>query len=477
MSRKTVAVIGAGISGLAAAYALERSASGLGMDLRVMVFDSAPEVGGKIDTVYRDGFTIERGPDIFLARKPEGIRLCEAIGLGSEIIGTNTDPGRMGSRIYFKGSFYPLPEGLSGLVPARLGPLARSPLLSPAGKMRAALDYVLPARYGDDDESVGAFITRRLGQEAFSRLVDPLLGGIYGGDGDAISLMATFPQLRRLERIHGGILRGLQAAPAVEPAATTPFVSLAGGMRRLPQAVAAALSEVRTGIRVAGISRKGAGYTLELEGARAVTCDAFIAATPSFVSANLLRPWAPEIAQRLDTIPYGSMDAVFLAYDRVDVDHPLDAYGYITPRSEGRAVRACTWMSTKLPDRAPAGRVLLRMFINGASTGSSNASNSASNSASTDPQDDRLVRIAVSEARDVLGITAAPLFHVVQRWSSSMPHYAVGHVDRVAGIDIGLRRHPGCFLAGAAYRGVGIPDCIRDGERAAGEVMAYLPKS
>lgn len=279
MSRKTVAVIGAGISGLAAAHTLERSATDQGVDLRVIVLESAPEVGGKIDTIYRDGFTIERGPDIFLARKPEGIRLCEAVGLGDDIIGTNTDPGRMGSRIYFKGTFHPLPEGLSGLVPARLGPLARSPLLSPAGKMRAALDYVLPARYREDDESVGAFITRRLGHEAFTRLVDPLLGGIYGGDGDTISLMATFPQLRRLEREHGGILRGLQAAPAAEPEATTPFVSLAGGMRRLPQAVAASLSDVRTGKRVTGVSHAGARYTLELDGARAVTCDAFIAAT------------------------------------------------------------------------------------------------------------------------------------------------------------------------------------------------------
>jgi protoporphyrinogen/coproporphyrinogen III oxidase len=339
--------------------------------------------------------------------------------------------------------------------------------------LRAALDYVLPARYGDDDESVGAFITRRLGQETFNRLVDPLLGGIYGGEGDEISLLATFPQLRRLEREHGGILRGLKAAPVAEPDAATPFVSLAGGMRRLPQAVAAALTDVRTGNRVAGISRKGVRYNLEMDGARAVSCDAFIAATPSYVSADLLRPWAPEIAQRLDTIPYGSMDVVFLAYDRVDVDHPLDAYGYITPRSEGRPIRACTWMSTKLPDRAPAGRVLLRMFIYNSSAGPHDVTNGIL----ADMDESDMVRIAVSEARDVLGITADPLFHVVQRWPSSMPQYAVGHVDRMAGIDIGLRRHPGCFLAGAAYRGVGIPDCIRDGERAAHDVLTYLHKS
>ncbi|MEZ4699853.1 MAG: protoporphyrinogen oxidase [Rhodothermales bacterium] len=469
MSQKTVAVIGGGISGLSAAYYLERLAADKGQDLRVILIESEREVGGKIDTIRQDGFTIERGPDIFLARKPDGVRLCKAIGLEQDIIGTNPDPQRSGSRIFFKGELYPLPEGLSGLVPARLGPLARSPLLSAAGKMRAALDYVLPARFNDDDESVGSFITRRLGQQAFNRLVDPLLGGIYGGDGDTISLMATFPQLRRLEREHGGILRGLQATPASKPEedALTPFVSLAGGMRTLPQTLASKLHDVRTGQRVTAIARRKTKYALSIDGARAVTCDAFVAATPSFATAELLRPWAPEISKRLDAIPYGSMAIVFLAYKASDVPHPLNAYGYITPREEGRPIRACTWMSTKIPSRAPEGHVLLRLFIGG-STGSPNLN---------DTSDTDFVRMAVHEVRDVLGIVEGPLFHVVQRWPDSMPQYAVGHVDRVAGIEIGLRRHPGCFLAGAAYNGVGIPDCIRDGERAARNVIHYLYKS
>jgi oxygen-dependent protoporphyrinogen oxidase len=306
---------------------------------------------------------------------------------------------------------------------------------------------------------VGAFVRRRLGDQAFVRLVDPLLGGIYGGAGDQLSLMATLPQLRQMEREHGGVLRGIRAAPPPTDLGPhgAPFVSLAGGMQTLPSTLVRQLRDVRTGNRAAALDRKGRRFTIDVAGGRRIAGDAVILATPAPATAGLIRPWAPDIAQCLDAVPYGSVSIVYLAYREADVAHPLDGYGYITPRSEGRRVRACTWMSTKLPASAPEGHVLLRMFTDG-----------------TGEAESELLRTVREEVREVLGIEADPLFHVVQRWPESIPQYRVGHVERMAGIEIGLRRHPGCFLAGAAYRGVGIPDCIRDGARAAAEALTYL---
>ncbi|GIV61623.1 MAG: protoporphyrinogen oxidase [Rhodothermaceae bacterium] len=462
-----IVIAGGGITGLAAAYRLQELARTHGLPLELHLFERDARLGGKILTERTGGFIVEAGPDIFLARKPAALDLCRELGLADRL--RPTCPVRRGSYIRRGNRLYALPEGLSGLVPARLWPLIASPLLSPWGKLRLVLDTVLPARSGppvpggSDDESVAAFFTRRLGREAYERLVEPLLGGIYGGDGEQLSLRATFPRLRELERAHGSLIRGLKARPEH----TTPesaFLSLAGGMAELTGALAAALTgvHVAAGRCVEAVEPAGGGYRIRA-GGTSLEAEAVLLATPAYVSARLVAPFAPALAGELAAIPYGSIATLSLAYRLSDVPHPLDAYGYIIPRTEATPVLACTWSSSKLPERTPEGHALLRVFI----------AARAGNDDLLDRPDEALLALARDELRATLGLTAVPVFHRLYRWQRAMPQYVLGHPERLDRIARHLDAHPGLYLAGAGYRGVGIPDCIRDAEHAARQIAAW----
>ncbi len=458
-----VVIIGGGITGLAAAYRLQEEARAQRHPLAITLLEQAGRLGGKIRTERRDGFVLELGPDIFLARKPRGIGLCREIGLDERIQATNT--AIRGSYIQKAGVLHRLPEGLSGLVPTRLGPMLKSPLLSPWGKLRLGLDWVRPPRRDEADESVAGFITRRLGGEAYANLVEPLLGGIYGGDGHALSLEATLPQLRAAERDHGSLLRGLlkkQADAKPDAAPSSAFVTLRGGMDELITGLAARLTDVDVQRHqpVRKIVRQGAAFVVHTGEMPPLTTDAVLVTTPARAAARLLAPLDGRLAEELDAIPHGSTITLSMAFRAADVPRPLDAYGYIIPRAEGKPVLACTWSSTKIPGRAPEDRVLLRVFL-----GRSEADDVFQQ------DDEAVVALARDEVKTMLGITAAPLFYRLCRWRRAMPHYVLGHLDRVARIEQRQAEHPGLFLAGAAYRGVGIPDCIHDGERAAGQVF------
>jgi oxygen-dependent protoporphyrinogen oxidase len=492
-----VVVIGGGIAGLAAAHRLLQSAPGT----RVTLLETADRLGGTILTERVDEFIVEGGPDSFLASKPRGIGLSEEVGIAATLQGVTHRPRR--AYVLSRGQLHELPEGLSGLVPSRLAPLARSRLLSPAGKARVALDYLLPRRAGQNDESLGGFIRRRLGGEAWERLVEPLMAGIYAAHGDQLSLAATFPQLRDAERQHGSLIRGVRVARAATAAlapAGSAFLTPTGGLGTLVTAIATRLQDggvtIRTGACAVAVSRGRSsplclpllpsppypplpsgpgegrhavtndGYVVHLATGETIDADAVIVATPAHVAAGVLRTLDSPLAAELDAIPHASTALVSLAYRREEIPHPLDAHGYVVSRAEGGPVLACTWTSRKWPGRAPDGWELLRVFLG-----------RLGREAALDQDDAALITLARAELESRLGVRTAPALTRVHRWPRGMPQYVLGHPARIARIETALAAHPGLALAGNAYRGVGIPDCIASGERAAALTAAHVRRA
>ena len=462
---KRVLIVGGGISGLAAAYRLVRGQTAVAVTL----VEREPRLGGKLVTERADGFIIEGGPDSFLSSKPRGLGLCRELGIEDRLQGTN-EPQRhtfvaRGDRLY------DLPEGLSGLIPSRLGPMARTRLISPWGKARMALDYALPPRAANGDESVAAFVGRRLGREVYDRLVEPLLSGIYAGDGAQLSLAATFPQLRQAELNSGGLIKGMQQARRPTPAPKADgkiwpaFVTPTTGTAALIEALEPQLTgvEILRGMGVTRLSAAANGYVAELTNGETRSADAVILATPGFVTAELVAGLDPTLAEALRAIPYVSTATVSLAYRLADIPRPLNGFGYIIPRIERRPVLACTWMSSKFLGRAPENFALLRIFIG-----------RAGQQEYLERDDAGLVALAGTELRRTMGVHAPPQFARVFRWPQAMPQYTLGHLDRLSTIQSRLKQLPGLFVAGNAYRGVGIPDCIASGEAAADKAQAAL---
>ncbi|MFM9106877.1 MAG: protoporphyrinogen oxidase, partial [Chloroflexota bacterium] len=428
-----VAVIGGGIAGLAAAHRLLRRMP----EARVVLIEGAARLGGKIATERVDGFLVESGPDSFLSSKPRGAGLCEELGLGGELQGITPRPHR--AYVLRGNRLHELPEGLTGLVPTKLGPLARSPLLSARGKARMAMDYVIPARPGDEDESLGGFIRRRLGDEAWERLVEPLMAGIYAGDGDRLSLLATFPQLREGELAHGGLIRGVLATKAkaqgpeaggngaavpAKPAFLAPREGLGHLVAALEARLRAAGAEIRLGDAAREVRAAGEGATVALRSGEEIAADAVIVAAEAWAAGDLLAGAAPGLAADLRAIPHASSAIVSLAWPLRDVPRPLEAHGYLNPRVENRAALACTWTSRKWAGRAPEGHVLMRVFIGRFGREEVLAGDDAD-----------LVRIAREDVGERLGIVAAPDLARVQRWPRAMPQYVIGHRARVERIE------------------------------------------
>ena len=449
-----VAVIGGGVAGLAAARRLEA----LALEAAVSLVERDVVLGGKIRTDRLDGFVVETAPDSFLSRKERGVGLCRELGLGDELIARR--PEHRGSFVRRGDELHPLPEGLTGMIPTSLDALETTELLSAEGKVRFAAEADVPPSDGVEDESVAAFVSRRFGREAYDGLVEPLMTGIYGGDGEQLSLRATFPQLRAIEREHGSLLRGLTAT---SPGDAPPFLSLRGGMDVLVDALRGGFerTEVLAGRGAERVTRDASGYRVGLSDDEALAVDGVVIATPAYVTAELLAELDPELAAIHAEIPYASSVVVSLGYSRADVV-PLDGYGYVIPRAEGGDVLACTWSSQKWERRAPEECVLVRVYL-GRFGGRDVTSDT----------DDELVAGARAEIA-FLGLSARPVLTCVHRWPLGMPQYVVGHPDRLERIDSALAAHSGLALAGAAYRGVGIPDCIASGEAAAESVVRAL---
>jgi oxygen-dependent protoporphyrinogen oxidase len=463
-------VVGGGVTGLAAAHRAVELARERGIDVNVRIVEARARLGGTIATERADGFLVEAGPDSFLSEKPWALALCRRLGVEARLVRTDDRFRRV--FVWFRGRLHPLPDGFQLLAPTRLAPFATSSLFSWRGKARMALDLMLPRGGGavGDDESLGAFVRRRLGVEALERVAQPLVAGIYTADPEELSLAATMPRFVDVERRHRSVILGLRRGLAQASQATgtsgarwSLFVTFADGMDALVTTLADRLpdSAVVLAQRVAGLERDGGRWRVTAADGARFEADRVILATESHVTARLLRYVDPALAALLGEIEYAGAATVSLGFRRSDVPHPLDGFGFVVPRSEKKALLAATFSSVKYPGRAPVGHVLIRCFMGG-----------ALNPEILREDDGALVVRARAELEDALGVNAEPVLVRAARWPASMPQYRLGHLVRVETIERRAAGIPGLHLAGGAYRGVGIADCVHSGEAAAEAALA-----
>jgi len=468
-------VVGGGISGLSAAWRTVQLAQERGLALDLTLLEARGRLGGTIESERTDGFLLEAGPDSFISEKPWALDLCRELGIEHRLV--RTDDRFRRTYVWSRGRLHPLPDGFQLLAPTRLGPFVGSALFSWPGKLRMALEVALPRGGGlrphvvDTDESLGSFVRRRLGAEALERVAQPLVAGIYTADPDELSLAATMPRFLELERSERSVILALWRAgrrtpqPGTSGARWSLFLTFKDGMGELVGALAARLpaGAVVLEQRVTGIERIGPAWRVITAGGSSIAADRVIVATEAPVTARLLRYVDPAVAALLSDIPYASSATVTVAYRRPEIPHPLDGFGFVVPRVEGRAILACTFSSVKYPGRAPEGMALFRCFLGGALDTRVLAGS-----------DDDLLATARAELRLALGVTAAPILSRVHRWPFAMPQYRVGHLDRIAAIMRAVDGMPGLLLAGGGYRGVGISDCVHSGATAAARALGVV---
>ena len=467
--QKSAIVIGGGITGLTAAYHLRQEAEKRGIPLEVILLEASNRVGGVIQTEHRDGFIIEHGPDAFITSKPWAKALCEELGLADKLIGTNPNVRR--SFVVRKGKLLPVPEGFYMMAPGAITPFLKSPIFSWSGKFRIALDLLIPRRNDADDESVAAFVRRRLGKQAFERMAQPMIGGIYTSDAENLSLNATFPRFLDMEREHGSIIKALlaQKRKSAQTSRSTSgpryslFQSFTAGMQTLIEILAEQLSDcIRLKHTVTNIQHIGdeEGWGVCLDGGEVLMTDGLCIVLPAHQTANIISLVSADLVDKLSTIPYTSSVTVNLAFRREDVIHPLNGMGFVVPITEGLNLVGCSFSSVKFENRAPTDHVLLRAFV-GQNT----------NLFYEGPNSTELVTTVLKEVSDLLGIKKEPIFSVVSQHTQAMAQYLVGHKKLVSEIDELVENFSGLALAGNAYYGIGIPDCINSGQQAAVKLL------
>lgn len=472
----TVAIVGGGISGLATAYSLQEQAAAAGLAIKCTILDSSPSWGGKIVTHRIGDLVTEAGPDSFLSQKPAGLQLIEKLGLTDQVINTN-ETGKK-AFVYSGGRLRELPEGLVVITPGQVGPFLKSGLLTVGGLARMGMDLVIPAKRSQEDESLATFFRRRFGRQAFERMMEPLMAGIYAGDAEQMSLKATFPRFLELEQEHGSVIRGMMAArksgapPHTNGPRRTMFVSLKNGLDDLVGALVRRLSDqgvtLRAGTAVDSLRVRSHQlgrwtYDVMLHDGSALSVDSLVLATPAFVSAELLRPLTPIAGGLLEMIPYASTATVAMAFPASVIGGAVQGFGFVVPRIEHQNLIAATWTSLKWPHRAPPDQLMTRCYVGG-----------VGREGILQLDDRALVEKVKAELKQICGITTGPTHVEVNRWMRAMPQYLLGHLERVEQVEGALSRYGGLVLTGAAYRGVGIPDCIRDGALAAERVVKHL---
>jgi oxygen-dependent protoporphyrinogen oxidase len=442
------------------------------------LFEASDRLGGVIQTIRQGGFLIEQSADSFITTVPAAIALCRRIGLAGQLL--RTDPTHRGASIVSRGRLHPIPEGFLLMATGKVWPIFTSPILSWRGKLRLAYERFIKQKIEPGNESVASFARRRLGQEAFERLVQPLVGGIYTGDPEKLSLAATLPRFLEMERKYGSLTRAMRmarsqrsgrrnrAAPGSAEgsdrgARYSLFVSPCDGLSSFVEAIAARLPKesVKLGTAVERIEpASGRWSVVSGQNMEGKAFDAVIIATPAPVAVKLLRSAAPDIAGELSQIEYAGTAIVVLGYDRSQIARPLDSFGFVVPAIERRRILSASFSSVKFRGRAPDGNVLIRIFLGG-----------SLQPEMLDHTDDELRRIAEEELRDLLHISGSPSLSLLFRWPAAMPQYHIGHLERLARINAAIAKLPGLALVGNAYEGVGIPQCIKSGESAAERVM------
>ncbi len=468
---KKIVIIGGGIAGLAAAYRVQEEIS-KGASYECVLLEDSENFGGKISTHRFDGFIVERGPDSFISQKPWAIELCKKIGIGDSLVGTNPDHPK--TYVYTGKRMVTMPDGLSLMIPTKFMPFVFSPLFSWPGKIRMGMDLILPKKEDESDESLASFIKRRLGNEALKKMAEPMLAGIYASDPKTMSINSTFPMFVQTERKYRSLILGMLAQKrnagnrnnvgGNKPKPFSLFMTLKNGLGEMVDALIEKCPNIkfRSGTRVLGVTRDG-GWKVELEGGETLRADAVICAAPAKASARLIKNTAPSVAELLDRIQYVSTATVSIAYKKEGFTHPLDGFGFVIPRAEHRKILACTWTSSKFPERVPEGFVMLRCFVGG-----------ATREELAEQDVDSIAAMVRQELKDIMGIDQEPEFLRVYHNRKSNVQYHVGHAELVESINKELQAHPGLFLAGSAYTGIGIPDCILNGTRAVESALNFL---
>jgi len=475
---RRIAVIGGGISGLAAAHRFRE----LSPQSQVTLFEADSRLGGVVSTVHRDGYQVEQSADNFITTVPWGINLCQRLGLTGQLVQTNANCRR--TFVVRRRRLYRLPDGFLMMAPTQLWPMALTPILSPLGKLRAAMEYFIPPHRDDNDESMAQFVRRRLGRETFDRLVEPLVSAVYAADMEKLSVNATLSRFREMEKQHGSLVRAMRHQIKHRPkggsesgARYSMFVTLSEGLSTLIEAIAARLPAesirlnspiekiqrsgdfwrlfpLRTGLSPAGTGLSPSAVEQFLE------FDALVVAVPAHRARVLLAPIDAELAAELGEIEYSGTAIVSLGYDLRQVGHSLDGMGAVVPSIENSPILACSFSSQKYPHRAPAGKTLLRVFLGGARRPDL-----------AEMPDAQLLPLVLEHLRPLLRIEGEPEFCDIAHWPRTMPQYHVGHQQRVARIEARLALLPGLKMAGSAFRGVGLPDCIHGGETAAEQIL------
>ncbi|MFO0908981.1 MAG: protoporphyrinogen oxidase [Isosphaeraceae bacterium] len=471
-----VVVIGGGISGLAAAHRLIETGPGV----VPVVLEATDRPGGVLTTERRDGFLIDGSADSFITTFPWAIDLCRRIGLGDELIGTSPQGRR--AFVVHKGRLEPIPDGLLIMAPTRIGPMLRTPILSVLGKLRMGCELFVP-RGGGADESLASFATRRFGREAFDRLIQPLVSGMYTGDPSRLSVRATLPRFLEMEQSRGSLIRAMRSGQTMQGSGGKSgessgsgaryglFVGLRDGMQQLVDGLVACLpaGSIRCGTRVEELRRKPDGrWEVAIDGPDpgVIEADGVILATPSQVAAALVRKSDPTLAGMLDGITSTGCAVVSLGYRREQIGHALDGFGFVVPIKENLPILSASFASVKFEGRAPAGHVLIRVFVGG-----------VKRPELLDADDATLQEIAIRELARLIDARGTPVLRHVNRWREVMPQYEVGHLDRVDAIEERVRSNGRLALAGNAYRGVGVPQCVRSGEQAADQILTQLRPS
>ena len=461
---KRIAIIGGGIAGLSAAFYLEKARRS-GAVLQWTLFEKSDRLGGVIRTEQCDGFVLEAGADSFLAAKPEATRLCQELGIGSELISSNA-----GRRTYIlvKGKLVPIPQGLEFMVPTRVWPMATTPLFSFKTKLRMASELFSSARKNAGDESVGDFVRRHFGPEMVDRVAEPLLSGVYGGDVESLSVRAVLPRFAEMEREHGSLVRATLKAKAQNrskaPSGSKPqplFTSLKNGMQQMVDALVNALpqSSIRLQQQDITVRQINDDWQVESSGIKE-RFQAVLLAVPAPSAAALLRQFHPALIEGLARIQYTSSAAVALAYDYAALP---SGHGFLVPRSERRKIMACTFVHKKFSHRAPEGKSMLRCFFS-----SSRMPDLLTHS------DETLQQMARQELKSILGLTAEPIFARTFRWDRAMAQYETGHLERVAEMEKIIATMPGFHIIGNSFHGIGVPDCIKSARQAVEQITSAV---
>jgi oxygen-dependent protoporphyrinogen oxidase len=463
---KRVAIIGGGISGLSAAYAIEEKRWS-GAPVEYVLFESSPRLGGVLVTDRVDGCLVEAGPDSFLTEKPWAADLCGKIGLGDQLIGSNDSERK--TYIVAKGKLVVMPDGLMFMVPTKVMPTVFSPLFSWRTKMRMAAEWFHPPHKASADETVAAMVERHYGAEMVDLLADPLLSGVYGGEANQLSVRAVLARFADMEAKYGSLGRAMLAArKKMGAAANAParplFTSLKDGMQAMVDALVARLdaNALKTSSPVQSVIPQESGWTVSA-GYQSHHFDAVIIATPTHAAAAVLQEANEDLSRDLGEIKYSSSVTVTLGYDE-NVRRSLPpGFGFLVPRSAGHRMLAATFVHNKFPHRAPENRAIVRCFLGG-----------ARDEQILESSEEQIFAIVRRELRQIIALDAEPLFRRVYKWKSAMAQYAVGHLERLQRIESLRQKLPGLALAGNGYSGIGVPDCVRSGAEAATKILAEM---